>query len=67
MLLDPAAAVIVPPPQLPVNPLGDATCSPAGRVSLNPIPVSDCVAFGLLTVKVNEVVPCSGKAAKPNP
>lgn len=32
-------AVMVPPPQLPVSPLGVDTTSPAGRVSLNPIPV----------------------------
>jgi hypothetical protein len=35
-LADPAAAVIVPPPQVPVTPLGAATCSPAGKVSVNP-------------------------------
>src|SRR5215472_17926219 len=34
--LDPAAAVIVPP-QLPDNPLGVATTSPAGSVSLKPM------------------------------
>jgi len=39
MVLDPAVAVIVPPPQLPVSPLGVATCSPEGSVSLNAIPV----------------------------
>ena len=36
---DPATAVIVPPPQLPVRPLGVETVSPDGKVSLNPTPV----------------------------
>jgi hypothetical protein len=39
-LPDPTAAAIVPPAHAPVTPLGAATCSPAGRVSLNPMPVS---------------------------
>lgn len=67
MLLDPGTAVMVPPPQLPVNPLGDATCRPAGRLSLNAMPLNGWVVFGLLTVKVNEVVPFNGIAAVPNP
>jgi hypothetical protein len=66
ILLEPGAAVIAPPPQLPVIPLGDATCSPAGSVSLNPIPLNGSVEFGLLTVNVSEVVPFSGIAAEPN-
>ena len=33
-------AVIVPPPQLPVRPLGVETTRPVGRVSLKPTPVS---------------------------
>jgi hypothetical protein len=37
---DPAVAVIVPPPQEPVNPLGVETTKPAGSASLNPIPFS---------------------------
>ena len=37
--LEPCVAVIVPPPQVPVRPLGVETKSPAGRVSLNAIPV----------------------------
>jgi hypothetical protein len=31
--------VIVPPPQLPISPLGVETTNPAGRVSLKPTPV----------------------------
>jgi hypothetical protein len=42
----PAVAVIVPPPQEPVSPLGVEITSPAGKVSLKPIPVS--AAVGLL-------------------
>jgi hypothetical protein len=38
-LLDPAAAVIVPPPQVPVKPFGTATTCPDGRVSVNPTPL----------------------------
>ena len=48
----PADAVIVPPPQLPVSPLGDATCNPAGRLSVNATPVS-AIAFGAGFVSVN--------------
>jgi hypothetical protein len=33
---DPAAAVMVPPPQVPVSPFGLATTRFAGRVSTNP-------------------------------
>jgi hypothetical protein len=36
----PGIAVIVPPPQVPVWPLGVEISRPAGSVSLNPIPVS---------------------------
>src|SRR5258708_26247117 len=36
----PATAVIVPPPQLPVKPLGVAITRPAGSVSVNATPVS---------------------------
>jgi hypothetical protein len=48
---DPALAVIVPPPQEPMSPLGVEITSPDGNVSLNVIPARD-VAFpaGLVTV-----------------
>ena len=38
-LLDPAAAVIVPPSQVPVNVFGVAITCPDGRVSVNPTPL----------------------------
>ena len=46
MLFEPAAAVMVPPPQLPVNPFGVDTVSPAGRVSVKPIPLNEVAALG---------------------
>lgn len=39
MVPDPAVAVIVPPPQLPVSPFGAETTRPAGNVSVKPTPV----------------------------
>jgi hypothetical protein len=62
----PAAAVMVPAPQEPVNPFGVEMTSPAGSVSLKATPVSDTLVFGLLMVNVSEVVPFSGIAAAPN-
>ncbi|HEY2234790.1 MAG TPA: hypothetical protein VGK01_15060, partial [Candidatus Angelobacter sp.] len=62
----PAVAVIVPPPQVPVRPLGVEMTRPAGKVSLNPTPVSVVVVLGLLMVKLSEVVPFSGMVAAPN-
>ena len=54
----PAVAVIVPPPHDPVRPLGVETTSPAGKLSVNPIPVSDIVlAVGLVIVNVRALVP----------
>jgi len=35
---DPAVAVMVPPPQLPVSPLGLETTRPAGSASVKPTP-----------------------------
>ena len=64
-LADPALAVIVPPPQLPVRPLGVETFKPTGNESLKPIPVSDVPALGLDKVKVKAVVPCNGMLAAP--
>lgn len=51
---DPAAAVIVPL-QVVASPFGVATCSPAGSVSLNAMPVRPSDVFGLLSVKVSDV------------
>jgi len=53
-VFDPATAVIVPPPQLPVNPLGVLTITPAGKVSENPIPVK--VVFVVAPVLGFEIV-----------
>ncbi len=58
-------AVIVPPPQLPVSPLGVATTRPAGRVSLKPMPVSEVVVLLFWMVKVSEVEPFSEMLAAP--
>src|SRR5712692_9270690 len=47
MLPLPATAVIVPLPQEPVNPLGFATTTPAGKLSVKPTPLSALAVFGL--------------------
>src|SRR3954470_7031354 len=49
----PAPAVIVPPPHDPVSPLGSATASPDGNVSVKPTPVNDVEVLPLLTWNVN--------------
>ena len=58
-------AVIVPPPQLPVKPLGVEMTRPAGRPSVKPTPVS-VLASGLLMVKLRLVLPPTGMLAAPN-
>src|SRR5260221_13795688 len=64
---EPATAVIVPPPQLPVRPFGVATTKPAGRLSVKATPVSGMVlATGLVMVKLKLVVPFSGIVNAPN-
>jgi hypothetical protein len=65
-LEEPATAVIAPPPQVPVNPLGVATTSPAGRLSVNAIPLSVEFVFELVIVKLRVVLPFSGTVAAPN-
>src|SRR5271165_843395 len=62
---DPAVAVIVPPPQLPVRPLGVDTLSPAGKESVNPTPVNMVLAFGFERLKVNVELPFSGMVDAP--
>jgi hypothetical protein len=57
---DPATAVIVPPPQLPISPFGVETTTPSGSVSVNPMPVSTVLAFGLVTVNDRLDDPFSG-------
>src|SRR5579864_5799358 len=66
IVLDPAMAVTVPPPQPPAKPLGVETTSPAGSVSVMPIPLNVTVPFGFVMVKLRPVVPFSGMAAAPN-
>jgi hypothetical protein len=41
----PAVPVTVPPPQIPLNPLGVETTNPAGKVSVNPTPARTCVVL----------------------
>jgi len=57
-------AVIVPPPQVPVRPLGVATTRPAGSVSLKATPVSAVVLLFWM-VKLRLVEPFSGIEAAP--
>jgi hypothetical protein len=64
-LADPAAAVMVPP-QVPFRPLGVATISPAGIVSVKPIPLKEAPVFGLESVKVSEVLPFNATLATAN-
>src|SRR5216684_7375709 len=61
----PATAVVVPP-QVLVKPLGVATTSPAGRLSVNASPVSGMVlAGGLVMLKVRLADPFNGMLAAP--
>src|SRR5438309_1463832 len=55
IVLDPAMAVIVPEPILPLRPLGAATTNPTGKGTLNAIPLSPVLEFGLVIVKVRLV------------
>jgi len=62
---EPAAAVAVPP-QVLVRFVVEATTNPAGRLSVNAKPESATLVFGLVMLKVSEVVPFSGMLAAPN-
>ena len=57
---------MVPPPQAPVIPFGVEITKPAGRLSLNAMPVNAVAEFALLTVKFSDVEPFSGTLAAPN-
>ena len=61
---EPAVAVAVPP-QVLDKPLGVATTKPAGKVSVKAKPLRLELAFGLLIVKVSEVVPFSAMLEAP--
>src|SRR5215469_14220047 len=63
----PCVAVIVPPPQDPVSPLGVETTKPEGNGSLNPMPVNPLPVFGFCIVKLRLVDPPNGMLAAPNP
>src|SRR5260221_6683772 len=66
MLVEPATAAGVPP-QVLLSPLGVATTSPVGSVSLNATPASATVfAAGFVIVNVSDVVPFSGTPTAPN-
>src|SRR5712691_5895091 len=51
---------------VPVKPLGLATTRPLGRVSLTEMFANAILEFGLVKVKVREVIPFSGMLAAPN-
>jgi len=63
--VEPAVAMAVPP-QVLLNAFGVATTRPAGRLSVNAIPVRIKPIFGLLMLKVSVVAPFSGMLAAPN-
>src|SRR5207253_422236 len=65
-LCDPASAVIVPPPQLPLSPFGVDTTIPPGNVSVKPTPLSELVVFGLVRVNVSVVTPPGDNVPAPN-
>ena len=66
LIIDAAAvAVMVPPPQAPVSPFGDATINPAGRLSMNPAPVRVFEVFGFVIVKLRPVLPFKGIVGAP--
>lgn len=63
---DPAVAVIVPPPQDPVNPFGVLTTIPAGKLSVNATPATlTTFAGGFATWKLSEVTPFTGIGVAP--
>jgi hypothetical protein len=62
---DPPVAVIVPPPQEPVSPLGVATTKPDGSVSVKATPLKLSPALGFMIVKLRLVLPPTAIAAAP--
>ena len=62
----PAVAVMVPPPQVPLTPLGVATASPPGKLSVKAIPFTVRLVLGLLTTNVSPVTPVTAMVAVPN-
>src|SRR5271170_7706557 len=66
MRLLPAGAIIVPPPQLPVNPFGVEITSPAGNVSENCSASSVTMWLGFMSVKLNVVDDSTPILTSPN-
>ena len=66
MLADPAVAAIVPPPQLPLSPLGVDTIIPAGMVSVKPTPLREADVLVFDKVKVRDVLAFIEMLAAPN-
>ena len=63
---DAAVAVMAPPPQEPVRPLGVDTTRPAGSGSVKATPLSDAPALGLVMVKLRLAVPPTKMSVAPN-
>jgi hypothetical protein len=64
-LFEPAAAIIVPPPQLPVRPLGEDTVRPDGKASVKPMPLKEDAVLGFDRLRVSVVVPFKDTLAAP--
>src|SRR4051794_1486389 len=64
-LFDPGIAEIVPPPHVPLCPLGVATTRPIGNVSLKPTPLNEVSALGFDTLKVSGTGTLSDTLAEP--
>ena len=65
-LCEPAAAVTVPVPHVPVRPFGVDTIKPAGNASVNATPVNATDALALVIVKLSDVELASPIEAAPN-
>jgi hypothetical protein len=66
ILVDPAVAVMMPPPQPPARPLGVDTTKPAGNTSVKPMPPTENEVFGLAIVNVRLVLEFNRMALAPN-
>jgi hypothetical protein len=62
---DEPLAAVAAPPQVLLNPLGVATISPRGRLSVKAIPVNLRTMLGLVIVNDNVVVALSAMLAAP--
>jgi hypothetical protein len=66
IVLPPVFAAIVPPLHEPLNPLGVETTSPAGSVSVKPMPLKEAAALGFAMIKLRLVLPFNGIDETPN-